>query len=348
MFIQIPDYNSGWRSIPRDKFKVDVFRYEAKSNPNAPAEAPEIVLEKPYRGKVYFLFNRALTSPKIGGTIKHLLSERDMKDLIDILKPRRVMRTVFAPIGGYAYAKVNLKSKFKELIEKILDVDYIAIAQRIYEDVYKVARASVSVNDTLIALSLFKREKEAGMFMEYCITERIEKYMRQPKILKIGDMWHPNAGKFKDYLGNVSWILALSPFLIFLLTIPSGSSIVMASIILIIATGISALRSAFISYNGIMGDTRLSYYLGMFLGLTTDLILGAIHFVLPFIAVMLVGATAALPTFILYAYLGYSIAFTVLNIFWNIFSTGYIEYKKLAREWHKYIREEELKLAQVQ
>ena len=86
-----------------------------------------------------------------------------------------------------------------------------------------------------------------------------------------------------------------------------------------------------------MGDTRLRYCLGLFVGLTTDMILGILHLALPFIVVMLVGPVATLLLFFLYVYLAYSVVFTALIIARKLYYAGYIEHKKLAREWHNYI-----------
>ncbi len=342
VFVQIPGFNSGWRIIPRDKFKVDVFRYNSRKDLDTLADPPEIILDQPYKGKVYFLFSDSLVKPKISGVIRRLVSERDMRELIDILKPRKVMRTVFAPVGGYAYAKTNLGSKLRELIDKMLNTDILSIAQSIYEDVYKAARAAISVDDTLLALSLFKREKESALLMEYCITGRIARYMRRLTVLKIGDMWHPNTGKFGGYLmGNILWIIGLSPFLIILFSLPYGPGVVTAAFILLISVGIAAMKTYFIDYNGVMGDTRLRFYFGLFMGLAIDTLLGVLHMILPFIAVMITGPAAALPTLILYAYLVYSVVFMVHNILYNIFRTGYFEYRKLAKEWRKFLKEEE-------
>ena len=341
VFVQIPGFNSGWRTIPRDKFKVDAFRYDAKDDLNAPANAPEIVLERPYKGKIYFLFKSSLVSPKLGGITRHLVLERDIHELIEILKPKRVLRTVFALTGGYAYAKANLGDKLGELINKVLDVNITPIAIGLYGVTNRAGRVAASVDDTLLALSLFKREREAGLFIEYCITGKIERYMRRLRVLKIGDMWHPNTGKFSDYWGNILWIPVISSLLIMIISMAYGSHIFTAATILTISVGAAAVRGSFVSYNGIMGDTRLRYYLGMIAGLTVDVLFGIVHLMLPFIAVMLAGPAAALPGFILYAYIVHSVAFSVLSVTVNIFHTGYIEYRKLAKEWHKFLKEEE-------
>ena len=63
---------------------------------------------------------------------------------------------------------------------------------------------------------------------------------------------------------------------------------------------------------------------------------------------MLAGPAAALPGFILYAYIVHSVAFSVLSVTGNIFHTGYIEYRKLAKEWRKFLKEEERGRAKVE
>jgi len=203
VFIQIAGFSGGRYVIPRSKFRVDVFSYDEYKNEDVAACPPEIVLERPFKNKIYFIFRRNLTEPElkgqgraIGAIRRVLVTERDMKRLINILNPKRLINLRTRLTMGYAFAKLNFGNELKELIEKILDVDFLPMAIECYGETKKASIAMTAMDDTLAALSLFRMKKEAALFMEYCITGRIKRYMQREEIIRFSGggihLWVPS------------------------------------------------------------------------------------------------------------------------------------------------------------
>ena len=171
-------------------------------------------MERPFKNKIYFIFRRNLTEPELKGQGRSieairrvLITGREIKRLVNILNPKRLVNLRTRLTMRYAFAKLNFGSELKELIDKILDIDFLPMAIECYGETKKASIAMTALDDTLAALSLFRMKNEATLLMEYCITGRIKRYMQHEKIIKIFRRWNPSMGTFSDDSMDIRWLV---------------------------------------------------------------------------------------------------------------------------------------------
>ena len=67
VFLQIAGFTGDRHLIPRSRFRVDVFSYDERKKEETVVCPPEIVLDRPFKNKIYFIFRRNLTELKLKG-----------------------------------------------------------------------------------------------------------------------------------------------------------------------------------------------------------------------------------------------------------------------------------------
>lgn len=345
-FILISDENVGWLTIPRDRFNVDVMWYISEPDPEAPANPPEIVLTDIYKNKIIFPFKLDLTMKlKHDGTVsKILVREKDIKKLVEILKPKRFFNTPGWLVEGYAYVKANFGSELKNLAERMLDLKPNHLIGDDLGDISLKKALVYYLNETLVALAIFNLKNETEKFMKYCLNGRIKDIARRID-LNVIEKWIDNSyiinriSNIVGILGNSLFIIAIILALTYLYQIIEISTAMFLTIEFYIITLLISVhvaltaRMLFLGYMGIVGHTNPTFFRGIYIGIITDILLGALHASIPFIGIYLNGNLVNLPPLVLYVYLIYSFVSSLIVIYSNIAFTGYRKYKKLIKEW---------------
>ena len=340
VFLQRDD-DFGWCVIPRDRFKVRVFAYTPSENLDDPARPPRIVLEEPYKGKIYFPFSYELTVPKIGGVRKVMVREKDIRELIDVLKPTIVFDDSYKLTEGYSYVIANFGEDLRAIAEEILQKDLKGLVYKVFGEKYCYVNGkkrfyrdvAIYVLDcTLAALSLYGLKSEAEKFMRCVLNGQIEEYLKTldfEMVKKWSDAYSTISSTCLHIFGLIGFLAVALTFLAMLF----GPTTFWMFALIGISVLMNGLRYGFFGYNGLVGDVKRRYFLGLFTGLFIDVFLSVVHVLIPFIAVFLSPGAFILKFPYIHTYITFSLIVSSNGILRNIIDTNYIFYRKLVEKW---------------
>ncbi len=216
VFLQNPD-EFGWRVIPREKFKVKIISYKPAGKPtDPPKNLLKIILEEPYKGRIYYRFSYDLFKKERTGEIK--VTDAYLRKLINLLKPKRVMDLGVRIAAGYAAVLANYSGdeEIIELAEKALEYDFTERAVEIARNlsllgcrIYPVD-VLYAVEYSLVAITFFGSRDEVKRFLGMIIDESFVDYVYflGPKFIK---KWIPytHREKIHENLATFAGVLSL-------------------------------------------------------------------------------------------------------------------------------------------
>jgi len=327
----------GWRVITRDKFRVGIFSYRAKENLDDPASPPYIVLEKPYKGKMCFIFSSDLVEVEETGVI---LRERDIRKLIEILKPRKILDGTYRLIEGYSHVIANFGEELRALAEELLNFDFKDLLFEIYKGKFEdINAALISLENTLSALAIYGLKPEAEKFIRCVIDGEILKYLNFLD-LNICKKWSNFLSDVGSKTANIGGFIGFLASFIMIFNIIFGSALdLWLSLVVVISVSVNICRCIFIHYNGLIGDAGNEYFYGLLVGLFIDIFFTVFHVSIPFIVNYSVGPISFPFVFpYIHLYIIFSLVISLLNILSNIVRTDYIAYKKLIESWLQFLQ----------